>query len=99
VGLVPGDVLGTRRLRIESQALNPRLPACAPGLNPVECVWGKLLASVDPRLPSKTTLNTNEPEALVHPGVYKLQDGCIDTTSITGPGIGYHRDEIRRTFD
>ncbi len=95
MGLVPGDVLGTRRLRVESQALNPRLPACAP----VECVWGRLLAPVDPRLPSKTTLNTNEPEALVHPGGYKLQDGCIDTTSITGPGIGYRWDEIRRTFD
>ncbi len=42
---------------------------------------------------------TNELESRVHPGVYKLQDGSIDTTTISGPGIGYRWNEIGRTFD
>ena len=41
---------------------------------------------------------TNEPESRVHPGVFKLEDGCIDTTSITGPGIGYRWEEVGRRF-
>jgi len=41
----------------------------------------------------------NEPESLVHPGVYKLHDGCIDAATITGPGIGYRWDEIGHTFE
>lgn len=40
----------------------------------------------------------NEPEAEVHPGVFKLQDGKIDTSTITGPGIGYQWPEIPRTL-
>jgi len=37
-------------------------------------------------------------EARVHPGVFKLRDGCIDTSSIRGTGLGYRWDEIGRTF-
>jgi len=40
---------------------------------------------------------TNEPEARVHPGVFKLRDGCIDTATITGPGIGYRWGELKRS--
>jgi len=37
-------------------------------------------------------------EARVHPGVFKLRDGCIDTSSIRGTGLGYRWSEIARTF-
>ncbi len=42
---------------------------------------------------------TNEPESKVHPGVFKLQDGCINTTTITGPGVGYRWNEIGRSLN
>jgi L-alanine-DL-glutamate epimerase-like enolase superfamily enzyme len=35
-------------------------------------------------------------EARVHPGVFKLRDGCIETTSIRGNGLGYRWEEIDR---
>jgi len=38
-------------------------------------------------------------EAHVHPGVFKLKDGCIETASIRGTGLGYRWDEIGRKFD
>jgi L-alanine-DL-glutamate epimerase-like enolase superfamily enzyme len=41
---------------------------------------------------------TNGPEARVHPGVFKLQDGRIHTGTITGPGMGYRWDETGRRF-
>jgi L-alanine-DL-glutamate epimerase-like enolase superfamily enzyme len=37
-------------------------------------------------------------EAHVHPGVFKLRDGCIDTASIRGTGLGYQWKEMGRTF-
>lgn len=41
----------------------------------------------------------NEPESRVHPGVFRLEDGAIDTSTIGGPGLGYRWEEIGRTFD
>lgn len=38
-------------------------------------------------------------EAKVHPGVFKLTDGCIDTTSMTGTGLGYRWSEIGRKLE
>ncbi len=38
-------------------------------------------------------------EAKVHPGVFKLQDGCINTSSIRGTGLGYRWEEIGRKFE
>lgn len=35
-------------------------------------------------------------EAKVHPGVFKLTDGCMDLTTIRGTGLGYRWDEIHR---
>lgn len=36
------------------------------------------------------------PEAAVHPGLYTRRDGCLDLSSIRGPGFGYRLDEIER---
>jgi len=36
------------------------------------------------------------PEAVVHPGLYRRQCGCIDLVSIRGPGFGYRLGEIER---
>jgi L-alanine-DL-glutamate epimerase-like enolase superfamily enzyme len=36
------------------------------------------------------------PEAKVHPGLYKRQDGTISLNSVTGPGFGCRVDEINR---
>jgi L-alanine-DL-glutamate epimerase-like enolase superfamily enzyme len=38
----------------------------------------------------------NIPEAKVHPGLYRLNDGAVDTTTIRGPGFGFRWDEIER---
>jgi L-alanine-DL-glutamate epimerase-like enolase superfamily enzyme len=38
----------------------------------------------------------NEPEAQVHPGLYRLKDGHLDTTTIQGPGFGFRWDETPR---
>lgn len=35
-------------------------------------------------------------EVAVHPGIYRRRDGCIDISSLRGPGYGYRVDEIRR---
>jgi len=35
-------------------------------------------------------------EAVVHPGLYQRRDGCVDLSTISGPGFGYRLDEIRR---
>ncbi|MCA9048576.1 MAG: hypothetical protein KDA89_07595 [Planctomycetaceae bacterium] len=39
---------------------------------------------------------TNEPEQKVHPGAYRLTDGCIATDTLRGTGLGYRWDEIGR---
>jgi len=36
------------------------------------------------------------PEEAVHPGLYRRQDGCVDLSSLTGPGFGYRLSEICR---
>ncbi len=35
-------------------------------------------------------------EAEVHPGLYTRRDGCVDLSTIRGPGFGYRADEIHR---
>lgn len=35
-------------------------------------------------------------EAAVHPGLYTRRDGCVDLSTLTGPGFGYRLDEIHR---
>lgn len=40
----------------------------------------------------------SEAEKKVHPGVYRLTDGKIDTTTIHGPGLGYRWSEIGRAL-
>jgi hypothetical protein len=38
----------------------------------------------------------SEPEAAVHPGLYRRRDGEVDLSSIRGPGFGYRLAEIER---
>jgi L-alanine-DL-glutamate epimerase-like enolase superfamily enzyme len=38
------------------------------------------------------------PEAAVHPGLYRRTKGCLDLSTIRGPGFGYRVDEIRRAL-
>jgi len=35
-------------------------------------------------------------EAAVHPGLYRRRDGCVDLSSVSGPGFGYRLEEIAR---
>lgn len=36
------------------------------------------------------------PEAAVHPGVYRRQNGQLDISTLQGPGFGYQLDKIKR---
>jgi len=36
------------------------------------------------------------PEAAVHPGLYSRRNGCVDLSTIAGPGFGYQLDRIHR---
>ncbi len=36
------------------------------------------------------------PEAAIHPGLYTRHDGCVDLSTLSGPGFGYRLDEINR---
>lgn len=36
------------------------------------------------------------PEAEVHPGLYRRINGCVDLSSLRGPGFGYRLSEIKR---
>ena len=38
----------------------------------------------------------SEPEAAVHPGLYQRRQGCVDLSSLRGPGFGFRIDEIDR---
>jgi L-alanine-DL-glutamate epimerase-like enolase superfamily enzyme len=38
------------------------------------------------------------PEAAVHPGLYTRHNGNLDLSTLSGPGFGYHVDEIKRTL-
>jgi L-alanine-DL-glutamate epimerase-like enolase superfamily enzyme len=35
-------------------------------------------------------------EAKVHPGLYRRKDGCVDFSTVTGPGFGYRLSQIDR---
>jgi L-alanine-DL-glutamate epimerase-like enolase superfamily enzyme len=37
-------------------------------------------------------------EAEVHPGLYQRRQGCVDLSTLQGPGFGYRLDEIERTL-
>jgi len=36
------------------------------------------------------------PEAAVHAGLYRRRNGCLDLSTVNGPGFGYRIDEIKR---
>jgi L-alanine-DL-glutamate epimerase-like enolase superfamily enzyme len=38
----------------------------------------------------------SNPEAAVHPGLYRRRNGQLDLSTVQGPGFGYRLDEIRR---
>jgi hypothetical protein len=38
----------------------------------------------------------SEPEAKVHPGLYRRRAGRIDLSTVTGPGFGYGLERISR---
>lgn len=38
------------------------------------------------------------PEAAVHPGLYRRRQGCLDLSTVRGPGFGYRVDEISRAL-
>jgi len=38
----------------------------------------------------------SRPEATVHPGLYQRRNGCVDLSTISGPGFGYRLEEIPR---
>jgi L-alanine-DL-glutamate epimerase-like enolase superfamily enzyme len=38
------------------------------------------------------------PEAAVHPGLYQRRKGCVDLSSIQGPGFGYRVQELNRVL-
>ena len=40
--------------------------------------------------------DASRPEAAVHPGLYRRQQGSVDLASVQGPGFGYRLKEIRR---
>jgi hypothetical protein len=41
----------------------------------------------------------SEPEESVHPGLYRRRDGCVDLSTLSGPGFGYRIHEIPRKLD
>ena len=40
--------------------------------------------------------SASEPEARVHPGLYRRRNGMLDLRSIRGTGFGYRVEEIQR---
>ena len=38
----------------------------------------------------------SDPEARIHPGIYRRRDGQLDLSTISGPGFGYRVNEITR---
>jgi L-alanine-DL-glutamate epimerase-like enolase superfamily enzyme len=38
------------------------------------------------------------PEAAVHPGLFRRRNGCLDLSTVRGPGFGYRLDEIKRSL-
>jgi L-alanine-DL-glutamate epimerase-like enolase superfamily enzyme len=42
--------------------------------------------------------SASAPEEKVHPGLYRRRGGCIDLSTLGGPGFGYRLDEISRVL-
>ena len=42
--------------------------------------------------------DASDREEVVHPGLYRRRDGCVDLGTIQGPGFGYRLDEIERAL-
>jgi L-alanine-DL-glutamate epimerase-like enolase superfamily enzyme len=42
--------------------------------------------------------DASKPEEAVHPGLYRRRDGCVDLSSLRGPGFGYRLEEVHRTL-
>jgi len=40
----------------------------------------------------------SKPEAEVHPGLYKRQNGMVDLSTLQGSGFGYRLDKIQRNL-
>jgi L-alanine-DL-glutamate epimerase-like enolase superfamily enzyme len=40
----------------------------------------------------------SRPEAAIHPGLFRRREGCLDLSTIQGPGFGYRVGEIERTL-
>ena len=40
----------------------------------------------------------SQPEAVIHPGLYRRSDGGLDLSSVRGPGFGYRLGEIARAL-
>ncbi len=38
------------------------------------------------------------PEEAVHPGLFRRREGKLDLSSVSGPGFGYHLEQIERTL-
>ncbi len=38
----------------------------------------------------------SRPEAVIHPALYQRRDGCVDLSTLGGPGFGYRLAEIQR---
>ncbi len=41
----------------------------------------------------------SDPEAQVHPGLYRRVGGRVDLSTLQGPGFGHHMDRVRRELD
>jgi len=42
--------------------------------------------------------DASNPEAAVHPGIYRRRNGTIDLSTLHGPGLGYRLSEIQRAL-
>ncbi len=42
--------------------------------------------------------NASLPEAAIHPGLYRRQNGVLNISTIGGPGFGYRLDQIKRNL-
>jgi hypothetical protein len=40
----------------------------------------------------------SEPEAAVHPGVFRRRNGVLSTSSLQGPGLGFQMAKIKRAL-
>jgi len=40
----------------------------------------------------------SKPEERVHPGLYRRREGCVDLSTLSGPGFGYRAEDIARNL-